>query len=99
MLLFVFWYCHKRGREVRLAKERALTEQEVQELDKEYRDTHPGETMTTTAPEGAPMDEVRAGMEEVEEAKRLEEEAAEASNTASGQQPNAAQSDAGKTTV
>ena len=98
MLLFVFWYCHKRGREVRLAKERALTEQEVQELDKEYRDTHPGGTMTTTAPEGAPMDEVKAGIEEVEEAKRVEE-AAQASNTASEEPLIAAQSDAGKTNV
>ncbi|CAI6340226.1 unnamed protein product [Periconia digitata] len=26
LLLFVFWYCHKRGRETRLEKERAATE-------------------------------------------------------------------------
>lgn len=28
MLLFVFWYCHKRGRETRLEKERLAAEQE-----------------------------------------------------------------------
>lgn len=27
MLLFVFWYCHKRGRETRLEKERLATEE------------------------------------------------------------------------
>ncbi|RMZ86364.1 hypothetical protein DV736_g6412, partial [Chaetothyriales sp. CBS 134916] len=40
VLLMVFWYCHKRGREARLAKESELTEEEVQKLDQEYRDAH-----------------------------------------------------------
>ena len=67
VLLLVFWYCHKRGREVRLEKERLLTEAEVGKLEKAYGSTeHP----TTTAPEGASMDEVEAGMREVEELRR-----------------------------
>ena len=71
MLLFVFWYCHKRGKEVRLEKERQLTEQEVQNLDVEYRAAHPGEVPTTTAETGAPMDEVQAGIKEVEAVKEV----------------------------
>ncbi|KAL8670353.1 MAG: hypothetical protein Q9224_007677, partial [Gallowayella concinna] len=67
VLLFVFWYCHKRGKEVRLEKERALTEQEMAELDERLAadDTTPRQTTrtTTTAPEGADIDEVRAGMQ------------------------------------
>ncbi|KAL8818280.1 MAG: hypothetical protein Q9223_003058 [Gallowayella weberi] len=65
ILLFVFWYCHKRGKEVRLEKERALTEKEMAELDERLaaEDTTPRETTTTTAPEGADIDEVRAGMQ------------------------------------
>ena len=61
VLLFVFWYCHKRGKEVRLEKERALTEKEAAALDEKLasEDTTP---RTTTAPEGAPIEEVRAGM-------------------------------------
>ncbi|KAI4241135.1 MAG: hypothetical protein L6R42_011363 [Xanthoria sp. 1 TBL-2021] len=64
VLLFVFWYCHKRGKEVRLEKERALTEKEMADLDEKLAadDTTPRQT-TTTAPEGADIDEVRAGMQ------------------------------------
>ncbi|KAI4129281.1 MAG: hypothetical protein LQ338_002290 [Usnochroma carphineum] len=64
VLLFVFWYCHKRGKEVRLEKERALTEKEMAELDEKLAadDTTPRPT-TTTAPEGADIEEVRAGMQ------------------------------------
>ncbi|RMD43737.1 hypothetical protein DV735_g1396, partial [Chaetothyriales sp. CBS 134920] len=43
VLLMVFWYCHKRGREVRLAKESESTEEEVARLEKEYRDAHANE--------------------------------------------------------
>ncbi|KAL8724957.1 MAG: hypothetical protein Q9181_006598 [Wetmoreana brouardii] len=70
VLLFVFWYCHKRGKEVRLEKERALTEKEMAELDERLaaEDTTPGglpdtAPRTTTAPEGATIEEVRAGMQ------------------------------------
>ncbi|KEF60885.1 uncharacterized protein A1O9_02448 [Exophiala aquamarina CBS 119918] len=69
VLLFVFWYCHKRGKEVRLEKERQLTEQEVEKLDDEYKSKHPGETPTTTAEKGASMEDVQAGIKQVEAAK------------------------------
>jgi hypothetical protein len=65
----VFWYCHKRGKEVRLEKERQLTEQEVEKLDGEYKSKHPGEVFTTTAEKGASMEDVQAGIKEVEAAK------------------------------
>jgi hypothetical protein len=68
-LLFVFWYCHKRGKEVRLEKERQLTEQEVAQLDAEYRAMNPDGVYTTTAPEGASLDEVQEGMEEAHAAR------------------------------
>ena len=70
MLLFVFWYCHKRGRDVRLEKERELTEHEVEQLDQEYRAAHPDKVLTTTADPGASAEEVRAGIDEAEEAKK-----------------------------
>lgn len=72
VLLFVFWYCHKRGREVRLEKERLLTEAEVAALKKadstpstSTSDPSTNETsppLTTTAPAGASLEEVQAGM-------------------------------------
>src|SRR5271170_4743437 len=69
VLLLVFWYCYKRGRDVRLEKERQLTEEEVARLEKEYEATAASHTRTTTAPEGAPMEDVEAGMREVQEAR------------------------------
>ena len=77
-MLLVFWYCHKRGKEMRLEKERDLTEKEVEQLEKEYaamdaenRPTiDPDERPTTTAPDGASMEEVQAGMREVQEARQ-----------------------------
>jgi len=69
VLLFVFWYCHKRGKEVRLETERKLTEQEVEKLDEEYKSKHPGEIPTTTAEKGASMEDVQTGIKEVEAAK------------------------------
>ena len=73
MLLFVFWYCHKRGREVRLEKERQLTDEEIRKLDVEYKAEHPDEQLTTTADEGASIEDVKAGMKEVEAAKQAVE--------------------------
>ena len=35
VLMFVFWYCHKRGKEVRLAKEKEGTEGVVVEEDED----------------------------------------------------------------
>lgn len=76
VLLFVFWYCHKRGKEVRLDKERQLTEEEVARLDDAYKESHPGETFTTTAEAGASMEEVQAGIKEVEAVKTAAQQAA-----------------------
>ena len=70
ILLFVFWYCYKRGREERLERERALTEKEVKELDEAYRNMDMNDIRTTTAAQGASIAEVRAGMMEVEAMKK-----------------------------
>ena len=74
ILLFVFWYCHKRGREERLEKERELTENEVKELDEAYQNMSTNELPTTTAASGASMAEVQAGMREVETIKQEQTE-------------------------
>lgn len=74
VLLLVFWYCYKRGKEVRLEKERVLTEQELESLEKEWREAHPGESESlrprpppgTTAPPGATMEQVKAGILEAD---------------------------------
>jgi len=60
VLLFVFWYCHKRGREVRLEKDRLLTEKEIAAL--EFQIATDGPAPTTFAPPDASMEEVEAGM-------------------------------------
>ena len=64
----MFWYCHKRGREARLEKERELTEQEVARLDVEFRASHAGGVLMTTAEPGASIEDVKAGIEEAEAA-------------------------------
>ncbi|KAK2790047.1 hypothetical protein FQN53_000702 [Emmonsiellopsis sp. PD_33] len=69
VLLFVLWYCHKRGREVRLEKERILTEQEIEKLNAEDATINASETMTTTAAEGSTIDQVRAGVREAQAAR------------------------------
>lgn len=65
----MFWYCHKRGREVRLEKERLLTEAELEALNKDNNDNEASSSTITTsppaktsAPDGAPIDEVRTGL-------------------------------------
>ncbi|XRM37321.1 hypothetical protein ABZX51_000799 [Aspergillus tubingensis] len=80
ILLFVLWYCHKRGREVRLENERLVTEEEIGKLNDEspegkIRNT---ETLTTTAPRGASAAEIRQGVKEVQQAR----EASTATNDA-----------------
>ncbi|KAK2781173.1 hypothetical protein FQN52_001754 [Onygenales sp. PD_12] len=69
ILLFVLWYCHKRGREVRLEKERILTKQEIEKLNAEDATINASETMTTTAAEGSTIDQVRAGVREAQAAR------------------------------
>ena len=66
VLLFVFWYCHKRGREVRLEKERLLTEAEIAALHDDVPTTSSNAPPTTTAPPGAPIEQVEAGMKDAE---------------------------------
>ncbi|RAK98265.1 uncharacterized protein BO80DRAFT_427563 [Aspergillus ibericus CBS 121593] len=71
ILLFVLWYCHKRGREIRLENERLVTEEEIGKLneaspEEQIRRT---ETLTTTAPRGASAAEIRQGVKEVEQAR------------------------------
>ena len=82
VLLFVLWYCHKRGKEVRLENERIVTEQEIQKMNEEFasgeRQIRATETLTTTAPRGAPADEIRDGVKEVEQARETGQEPAEA---------------------
>ncbi|KAL3466261.1 hypothetical protein BJX64DRAFT_25206 [Aspergillus heterothallicus] len=81
ILLFVLWYCHKRGREVRLENERIVTEEEIEKLNQETTDgTTPQirstETFTTTAAQGASIEEVRQG---IKDAQKHKEEKASAS--------------------
>ncbi|KAL4931148.1 uncharacterized protein BDV17DRAFT_289137 [Aspergillus undulatus] len=77
-LLFVLWYCHKRGREVRLENERLVTEEEIEKMNSEssgeagtsttdqIRST---ETLTTTAAQGASAAEVREGIKDAQRAR------------------------------
>ena len=74
VLLFVFWYCHKRGKEVRLEKERLLTEAEIAAVDGNAPTTSSNAPPTTTAPNGAPIEQVEAGMREAEALERRQGE-------------------------
>ncbi|PYH87650.1 hypothetical protein BO71DRAFT_404493 [Aspergillus ellipticus CBS 707.79] len=71
ILLFVLWYCHKRGREVRLGNERLVTEDEIGKLNEESAEERirTTETLTTTAPRGASAAEVRQGVKEAQRAR------------------------------
>ena len=65
ILMLVCWYCHKRGREARLEQERAVTEAEMAYIKAQVEADPPAEwegPLTTTAPEGATIEEVRAGL-------------------------------------
>lgn len=100
VLLFVLWYCHKRGREVRLENERLVTEEEIRKMNEqmasEERPIRATETLTTTAPPGAAADTIRDGVREVEQTRETvrtstvnpQQEASgqEASQGAAGQQ-------------
>ncbi|KAE8389823.1 hypothetical protein BDV23DRAFT_156563 [Aspergillus alliaceus] len=80
ILLFILWYCHKRGREVRLENERLVTEEEIQKLneqsssDERIRTT---ETLTTTAPQGASVAEIREGVKDAQQSREKAIAAAE----------------------
>ncbi|GFF41421.1 hypothetical protein IFM61606_07826 [Aspergillus udagawae] len=70
ILLFVLWYCHKRGREVRLENERLVTEEEISRLNEDSTDgrIRPTETLVTTAAPGASAAEIREGVKEAQQA-------------------------------
>lgn len=66
----MLWYCHKRGKEVRLENERLVTEAEVAKLNEENEEQiRPTETLSTTAPRDAPISDVRQGVEQVQKAR------------------------------
>lgn len=77
ILLFVLWYCHKRGREVRLENERLVTEEEIEKMNQDSSDgagtesqIRSTETLTTTAAQGASASEVRDGIKEAQKARQ-----------------------------
>jgi cell division protein FtsN len=74
VLLFVLWYCHKRGREVRLENERLVTEEEIRKLNEESSPDErirATETLTTTAPAGASPAQIREGVKEAQQSREL----------------------------
>ncbi|KAJ5360823.1 hypothetical protein N7517_010014 [Penicillium concentricum] len=94
ILLFVLWYCHKRGREVRLENERLVTEEEIAKLNEDTSEglIRPTETLTTTAPPGASSDEIREGVRKVEEARAAPVESAAPTEVESESQQSTQQS-------
>lgn len=100
VLLLVCWYCHKRGKEARLEKERAVTEAEMEAIQARIAADEPGEytgPRTTTAPEGASLEEVQAGMYEAAEAAQSgEAEYAEGGSLARSMREEKAQEEAEK---
>ncbi|KAL4878612.1 hypothetical protein BJY04DRAFT_107895 [Aspergillus karnatakaensis] len=90
ILLFVLWYCHKRGREVRLENERLVTDEEIEKLNEESADTNEAqirstETLTTTAARGASLTEIREGIKEAQKARANQATATEATEQAQKQ--------------
>ncbi|KAL1981280.1 hypothetical protein VTN96DRAFT_2826 [Rasamsonia emersonii] len=70
IVLLVLWYCHKRGREVRLENERLVTEAEIARMNAEYNEqTRATETLSTTAPKGASIGAVHEGVQQVQKAR------------------------------
>lgn len=66
VVLLALWYCHKRGKEVRLENERLVTEAEITKMNEEYeQQIRPTETLSTTAPRDAPISDVRDGVDQV----------------------------------
>lgn len=85
VVLLALWYCHKRGKEVRLENERLVTEAEITKMNEEYEQhIRPTETLNTTAPRDAPISDVRDGIEQVQ---KLREQASAADSSADLQTP------------
>ncbi|PKY08511.1 hypothetical protein P168DRAFT_323629 [Aspergillus campestris IBT 28561] len=78
ILLFVLWYCHKRGREVRLENERLVTEEEIGKMNEDSPEERirATQTLTTTAPQGASAAEIRDGIKQAQEARQTPQETA-----------------------
>ena len=55
---------------MRLDKERELTEKEMERLEQEYEASDSNQNLKTTAAPDAPIEEVKAGVDEVELAKQ-----------------------------
>lgn len=91
VVLLVLWYCHKRGREVRLENERLVTDAEVAKLNETYnhqiRET---ETLSTVAPPGASVQEVRDGIEQVQKARESASQADDDHKTTNPDHPASA---------
>nr|KMM72792.1 hypothetical protein CPAG_09084 [Coccidioides posadasii RMSCC 3488] len=67
VLLFVLWYCHKRGREERLEKERISRETSASNLD---NTVGPAENLIITSAENAPMEAAETEGEGAQQAQR-----------------------------
>lgn len=74
----MLWYCHKRGREVRLENERLVTEEEIGKMNEESPEERirATQTLTTTAPQGASAAEIRDGIKQAQEARQTVPETA-----------------------
>lgn len=70
VVLLVLWYCHERGREVRLENERLVTEAEIARMNAEYdSQIRATETLSTTASKGASIGAVHEGVQQVQKAR------------------------------
>lgn len=91
VVLLVLWYCHKRGREVRLENERLVTDAEVAQLNETYnQQIRETETLSTVAPPGASVQEVRDGIERVQQARESASQADEDHRTTNPDHPASA---------
>lgn len=66
MLLFVLWYCHKRGREVRLEKDRQQTESETKAFNDVLTDTSSQTLPITALSEASNAEQGTSGMRAVQ---------------------------------
>lgn len=73
VLLFVLWYCHKRGREVRLDNERLAAEAEAEKINDEGEadKVRAPETLATTAGPDASAEDAREDVKEAQQAQEV----------------------------
>lgn len=80
ILLFVFWYCHKRGKQVRLSKQAAnkiAAESSLNDLEKQVGDEKPRVEEVDDEAVDAPLPEVKDGELKEEASKETAEDAKE----------------------